>query len=503
MQIENSYNKKLIFFNGISSLVQVGITILTYFFLYKYLFRYLGAEQLGLWSLVLATTSIVGIGSFGVSGSAVKFVAAYSAKKDLKKVNEVIYTGALITTTFIMGFSIISYFVISYLLKSLVSQAVLETARTLLPYAFISLIANTVSAIFLSAIDGLQLIFIKNVLLSFFSILFLVFTFICVPHFKIEGVAYAQVIQSVGTLLGSIILLTLKIKGFNIFRWNFSKEIFKELFGYGMKIQIMSITTMLFDPVTKYFLTKFGGLGIVGIYEMANKLVLQLRGLIITTSQVMVPAIAGLAELGTANIKKIYKEMFEVISFSSIILITYILAFSKYISIIWIGKIQEDFIITISLVCVGWLFNLFSGPAFLINLATGRLKWNLISQFAIALFNCIFCYLFGLFFGKYYIIMGTSLSLIISALILIYFFNRHYKVGFFELFNKYSIMFTVGSIIIILGNNYFYSYARDTLPMYALLGVSFILVTLLLLLFFINHPIKAKLFSIVKAYANR
>ncbi len=376
----------------------------------------------------------------------------------------------------------------------------MTTARVLLPFAFVSLIANTISAIFLSAIDGLQLILIKNVLLTLFAIVFLTFVFLLVPHFKIVGVAYAQVIQSVGTLLGAILLVTFKVKGFSIFRWKFSKEIFKELFGYGMKVQAMSIAAMLFDPITKYFLTTFGGLGIVGIYEMANKLVIQLRSLIITSSQVMVPAIAGLTEIGAANIKKIYKEMFEVISFSSIILITYILAFSKYISIIWIGKIQQSFVITISLVSVGWLFNLFSGPAFLVNLATGRLKWNLISQFAMGIFNCIFCYLLGTYFGKYYVILGASLSLILSAIVLIYFFNKHYKVGFFELFNKYSIMLIIGSILIIIGNNYLFNWAKDILSMHALLGISFILVTLFLFLFFIIHPIKTKVFNIVKVY---
>ncbi len=503
MQITGGFDKRRIFVNGLSSLIQVVITIFTYFFLYKYLYKYLGAAQLGLWSLILATTSVVSIGSLGVSGSAVKFVAAYTAKKDYKKVNQVVYTGVLITTVFIAVFSVIIYFLISYLLKSLVSQQDIQTARVLLPYALVSLIANTVGLIFLSVIDGLQLIYLKNVLLIAFSVIFLVFVFMLVPHFKIVGVAYAQTIQSVGTLLGGIVLVSRKIKGFNIFRWTFSRAIFRELFAYGMKVQLMSVASMLFDPITKFFLTKYGGLSIVGIYEMANKLVLQLRNLIITTSQVMVPAIAGLAEVGTANIKKTYREMFDVISFSSIILTTYILAFSKYISIIWIGKIQSDFIIALCLVSIGWLFNLFSGPAFLINLATGRLRWNLVSQLAIGVFNCIFCYLFGVFFNKYYIIMGASLSLTLSALLLIYFFNKHYKVTLSELFNKYSVRLIIASIILVVANNYLYNWANSRLSTYSVLTMSFILISLFFYLLFRAHPLKVKIFGLAKVYANR
>jgi O-antigen/teichoic acid export membrane protein len=502
MQTEGGFDKKRIFVNGLSSLVQVVITILTYFFLYKYLYKYLGAAQLGLWSLILATTSVVSIGSLGVSGSAVKFVAAYTAKKDYKKVNEVVYTGVLITTVFIAVFSVIIYFLISYLLKSLVSQQDIETARALLPYALVSLIANTIGLIFLSAVDGLQLIYLKNILLIVFSVVFLIFVFILVPYFKIVGVAYAQTIQSVGTLLGGVVLVSRKIKGFSIFRWTFSKSVFRELFAYGMKVQAMSVASMLFDPITKFFLTKFGGLSIVGIYEMANKLVLQLRNLIITTSQVLVPAIAGLVEVGTANIKKTYKGMFEVISFSSIILTTYILAFSKFISIIWIGKIQPDFVIAISLVSIGWLFNLFSGPAFLINLATGRLRWNLVSQLAIGVFNCIFCYLFGVFFNKYYIILGASLSLTLSALLLIYFFNRHYKITFAELLSKYLIRLIITSVIVIIANNYLFSRAVNILPVYPFFGVGFILISLLFYLLLRTHPLKLKILGMAKIYVS-
>jgi O-antigen/teichoic acid export membrane protein len=499
----NVYLKKRIVINGISSLLQVGITSITYFFLYKYLLNYLGADQLGLWSLIIASTSIASIGSFGVSGSAVKFIAGYTAKKENDKVVEIIYTGSLVTAGFILIFSVIAYGIISMLLKSLVSPATLNTAYLLLPYAFISLITNTIASMFLSTIDGLQLIYVKNIVLSFFSILFLVCAFLFVPHFKILGVAYAQAIQSGGTLIASIILVSYNVSDFSIFRWKFSKSAFKELFSYGMKLQFMSISAMLFDPVTKFFLTKFAGLGIVGFYEMANKLVLQLRSLIITSSQVMVPAIAGLTELGTLNVKKVYKQMFEVMSLSSIILITYISAFATYISIIWIGRPEKDFVISLSLICAGWFFNIISAPAFFINLATGKLKWNLISQLSIGILNCIFCFFLGIAFGKFYIIAGSALALIISALMLIYFFNKDYNIKVGELFDRYFVTILIASLVIILGTNYIFYHVNGLVPVYILFACSFLAATVIMFILFLNHPIKDKYIEMGKSILKR
>jgi O-antigen/teichoic acid export membrane protein len=51
---------------------------------------------------------------------------------------------------------------------------------------------------------------------------------------------------------------------------------------------------MLYDPITKALLTKFGGLSLVGYYEMANKLIYQIRSLKVSANQILVPAFADL-----------------------------------------------------------------------------------------------------------------------------------------------------------------------------------------------------------------
>ncbi len=84
--------KRQILINAFMSIVQIIIISAVLFILYKFLLNTIGVEQLGIWSLVLATTSVSQIASFGLSGSVVKFVAKYIAKEDEKSVSEVIQT---------------------------------------------------------------------------------------------------------------------------------------------------------------------------------------------------------------------------------------------------------------------------------------------------------------------------------------------------------------------------------------------------------------------------
>ena len=59
-------SKKRISINVIFSILQVIIVGLIYLIIYKLLLSKLGVERLGVWSLILATTSVANIANFVV-----------------------------------------------------------------------------------------------------------------------------------------------------------------------------------------------------------------------------------------------------------------------------------------------------------------------------------------------------------------------------------------------------------------------------------------------------
>ena len=62
------------------------------FFLYRFLIRSVGVERLGVWSLVLAATSIVTLANQGFSTSIVKFVAKYAVRENGEDVSALMQT---------------------------------------------------------------------------------------------------------------------------------------------------------------------------------------------------------------------------------------------------------------------------------------------------------------------------------------------------------------------------------------------------------------------------
>ena len=206
--------KSKIHINAISSLIQVIISSIIIFISYKYLITKLGVEKLGVWSLIVASVSILNIGNLGLSSTIVKYIAKYLVDDNRDKISSIIQT-ALITVLFtsilLLG---LVYILANILLKAIVPENQIILATTLLPYSLINIGLFCKQVYHLSALDGAQKIYIRNLILISSSIIFLGLIFIFVPGFDLLGVVYAQICQSIFYI--GIKLVSIK-KNFPIF----------------------------------------------------------------------------------------------------------------------------------------------------------------------------------------------------------------------------------------------------------------------------------------------
>jgi O-antigen/teichoic acid export membrane protein len=84
-----------LFLNASTTLLQVLGSAAILFLLYRFLIRTIGIDGLGIWSLVLATTSFVALANQGFSTSLVKFVAQYAARENHEVVARLLETALL------------------------------------------------------------------------------------------------------------------------------------------------------------------------------------------------------------------------------------------------------------------------------------------------------------------------------------------------------------------------------------------------------------------------
>ena len=213
-------SKKRISINIISTILQVLVVGVVYLFLYKFLLESLGIEKLGVWSIILATSSIANLANFGITSGLVKFIADYNAKKNLKDIPKLIFTALVSIIILFLLIVIIIYFFSKVILGFVVEQKYLSLALEILPYSLLCLFINSVGGIFTSTLEGFQKNYVKNFLFLFSSVFLLLSSYYLVPIYQLKGVAIAQVLQSVIILVGSLLFVinTSQLAIFN--KWN-------------------------------------------------------------------------------------------------------------------------------------------------------------------------------------------------------------------------------------------------------------------------------------------
>jgi O-antigen/teichoic acid export membrane protein len=414
--------------NAITSVVQTLISVLILFVLYRYLIRHLGPEQLGLWSLVIASASVARLSDMGLTGSIVKFVARYRAIKDDLQVAEVIQTATIFITCVMAVFCFIGYYFLPKILVLFIPDTSIPLAVKVLPLALTSLWVGSLASIFQSALDGCQRMDLRNIVIVLSNIAFLIAAIFGVSNFGIIGLAFAQLFQSSFLLLLSWLVIRKEIVslGASPFQWNKNK--FKEMYSYALNFQINSIAILLFDPVSKLLMSRYGGLSSAGYYEMASQMVLRLRSLIVAAMQPLVATVAELQEKSPNKICKLYTNFYRLTFFATLIFYVAIFIFMPLFSFFWLGYFETKFLFFGIFLIIGWAINNLTTPAYFFNLGTGDLKWNSITHVLMGFLNVILCLILGPKFGDLGVVVAAMFSLIFCSILNLHVLLKKYEI---------------------------------------------------------------------------
>ena len=484
--------KRNIFF----TVVQTVFQAVTYLLLYRYLLDTIGIEKIGTWSIVLAATSAARISEVGMAGSITKFVSTFLSKNQFVAASESIQTASVTLAVVVASVLILFYPVLESGLKYFLPEEGVSDGLSMLPYALVSVWLTTVSNIWMSALDGCLRSDIRAKIMVLGSILLFGMSVILVGPYGLIGLAVAQITQGVLLLILGWIYLkkTLGVLPFLPYDWRINR--FKEMFSYAVNFQINSIVMLLFDPATKILLAKFGDLATVGYFEMAQRFVTMSRNLIIQSNRVIVPVFAGIDKDKTVEHDQLYLKNMKYLVFIMSPLFAILLALIPSISSIWLGEINNKFIVIGCILTVSWYLNSLTAPAYFAYLGQGNLFWVTTSHVTMGVMNISLGYLFGSLFGWKGVIFSVSMSLIVGSLITAWSYQINIKLKIKDLFSKsdrilvFSCYITSLSILFLQ-----WKYIK-----FSPLGtISAVLISIIIVYSFIvsRHPLSREVLSLV------
>ncbi len=400
------------------AILQILVNGIILFFLYRFFIKTIGAEQFGIWALVMAFTSFASVANLGFAGSVVKFVAQSQANDDKERTSLIIQTSAISIAVISGALMMFLFPVVSWSMKYFVGSSSLPMAILLLPYSFAALWLMMIGGIFLSALDGYKRTDIRGLIMIGVSASNLTLCVLLVPKFGLIGVAYSIICSNCLALMSGWVMIKRSNPQLPFLPFIWRKNIFKEIIGYATKFQIVTLAVMFFEPVTKALLSKFGGLSIVAYYEMASRLVLQLRALIVSAYHVLIPVFSEYREKSLAEIPKIYLKSYELIYYLALPVFGLLIIWLVPISDVWIGYTESTFIAIANILATIWCFNTLAAPAYTASLGLGELKWNLAGHILTAVLNVMFGYVGGLMWGALGVLVGASVALITGSILI-------------------------------------------------------------------------------------
>ena len=391
------------------------VTAICQFIVYALINRNLGKEILGVWSLVIAATSIGQISSFGFSNGLVRYLPELIQKNDSKSISKLVATVNFsnfflsLPVLFLLYIPAIKY--AAYLLN----DYQFNLFRSVIIWCMAGLFINNLFSVYTFLLDGMQKYYIRCMIQITGWLLFLILSIVLIPLLGIKGVAIAFFIQSIWQFAIAIFVVA-KIKGLKIgFPLGFDKKSFMLVSAFGVKLQFISVLTIFFDPLVKFFITKNMGLSATANYELSNKIVMQARNLLVNSNQVIVPQIVIHKTLGDENIyfkNVIRKNIFFAVAVGMLLLLgspVAILLFSKHF--------DSDLMSCIVILNCGWVCNMITSVHYYSCIGLDKLNslviYHLILALTVAL---LYITITNFFHWKFLYFIVPALALFLGSL---------------------------------------------------------------------------------------
>jgi O-antigen/teichoic acid export membrane protein len=349
------------------------------FFLYRVIVGQLGVKALGIWSLVLATTSLGRLADLGTAAGLGRFVAIAGARQEKDKTIAYVETAIITNLLLYSAIALAMWAPAFYALSLTTSGEVLATARALLPFSLLSFVLIGVASATTGAIVGQQrsdqksMIVIAGLVLQFLASVSLI------RYGGLRGLAWAQIAQYALIISLGWMLFLRNYRGSWSFRlphrWH--REVFRELLGFGAKLQAATIISFLLDPTVKFLMSTYGGLEALGFFEMAQRLVQQVRQIIVMPNQVLMPGFVHLMETQPQRVEPLYHRALTLSLVGGAALLGSVALASPIICYLWTGQVTPIFVRFTVILAASWFANLVAAPAYLLGVASGRIGWNL------------------------------------------------------------------------------------------------------------------------------
>ncbi len=372
--------------NSAAAALQAVVGMVATFATYRLVIGAVGLEVFGLWSVLLAGAAVARMADVSGGSGLARFVAECLGKGRSNEAVGFVHTTVL-STIGLMSTGCLVVLAVAPPLVRYIGPGMSDAVIALLPVVLgVSVLLPAVSAVLCAAIDGTLRADLRAALMSAsYGVLFAT-SLALVGILGIHGFAVALAAQHLFLMIGAWLVLRRQLPDLGWFPRRWSTAALRKSFGFGLRVQATTLASLLSDPLARLLIANEGGVIAAGVYDLALRLVQQLRGLFVAAMQPLMPQVAALADNPEQRGHLIARAL-RLAALASVVFVALSIVAAPLYARLMLGSPEPDLVLYAVLLSAGYGASLIVVPLFFAAWGRGITRWNLSSQFVTA--GCI------------------------------------------------------------------------------------------------------------------
>jgi O-antigen/teichoic acid export membrane protein len=390
---------------------------------------YVGVEQFGLWSLVLALSGYLGLVDLGMGSSFVKYVAEFAHLGKFDDVNRVVQHG--LGFYLIIGAAMLAagYLLFPFLFRVLqVSPVHYGLAFTVFMLALVGFGISSVLNVVGSVLSGIQRADALNmVILGMFAAKFFGIWFALHRGYGLVGLMVADLAVGFATVAPMIWVARKHFPYLSFHVLSYDASLMRRLLRFGGQLQVSKLAEVVQSQFDKLLLTRFIGLGAVSLYDFGSRPLVRLRTLPLTAIASIVPAISALDVMeNTARIQAALTRATKYVIILALPVFAFLISFAHEFLRLWLGESYDQSAVTLQILSVAYLASVVAAPLALVSQGKGEPKHQMRATLLQVFVNVLLSTLLVMQFGYFGAVAGTTVAMITGAAVFLGTYGRRF-----------------------------------------------------------------------------
>lgn len=456
-----------------------------------------GTVQYGLW-VFLGIFSITGYFSMldlGMQGTAIKYIAEYSAHKDKEGLNQVI--NSVFFFFMIVGviaglvIFIFNYFFLRHLFN--ISPEYLRVVTFLVNLIAISFLYKFPTMGFAAVIEGmkrydlLRIVSISiTILTNIIYVLFLTFE---------SGIWFLMVVMLVGSfvLMLAYFLISLRLlpSGIIINPFSFKTRIFRKMFSMSSKLFLSRLVGLAFNNTDKILIGIFLTMTLMTDYDIINKIHLIVLTIMSLMNQAIIPFTSSLnAQNNQVAIQKLFLKGTKYAILVTFPALIFFMIMSREFLSLWVGPDYARLSFLSCFYVSHVFFTVLTGVGSTMLVGLNRVGDILRISVSMAFLNLFISLIMINYFGIGGLVAGTVISYFAGFFFFVRFFTKIFNIKLSAFLSAVAKPYIVAILLIII-----VFFVKSLIVFDRIIGLfffGFFLYILYYAMYFIFDPVEAK-----------